>query len=315
MMKLVLSLLFTFIVSFAGFTPVLAEQEYIESIVPVSVSFRDSGYVLGDFVKVRAYFSLPAKLKLDSLSLPLKGPVNSWVDLRDIQLEQQTTETTTDYTITYTWQLFATVQKAQKIQLPQIILQTLPVSRSGEKVAKPKYIFADVEDIYYSPVFSSLMANEKPLPFIKPTPFDSKTPLLLGLLSISIFWVLLLFWFWLEDKISFWPRHPGAMTKLYRKLSRQRKKSQFSQKDIALIQSALAQSARQSLYPHTLTNLFDNAAYLSEFEAEIKLFFSQAWQAMYIDDAVKNQIVVADTLGWIYQASIKERLHQIRTKR
>jgi len=269
------------------------DAEQLESIVPVTVSMRNHGYVLGDFVEMETRFTLPKKLKLDRLSLPLKGPMNAW-----------------EYQVNYTWQLFATVRKAQKIKLPQVMLQTLPVATANDEVTKPEFIFAQQQEIYLSPVLPNLVKEKLRQPLIKPPKFDSKWPFLWAILSALSALLLVLFWLRLNDKLAFWPKHPGPITVLNRQLKRQLKADRFSTETLRLIHQALAACAGESLYPNSLDSLFNNAPYLGEFEADIRPFFEQSWRLFHIEDIGPETISVTDTMAWLKQAGMRECLYR-----
>ncbi|MDF1587725.1 MAG: hypothetical protein P1P93_00990 [Gammaproteobacteria bacterium] len=291
-----------------------AADEQVKSIVPVSVDMRDHGYMLGDFISMQIRFTLPEPLVLDPLSVPLKGPINAWIDLHDIKVKQQKSSEGIDYEITYVWQVFSTVEKAQYIKLPQIVLQTLPIVSKPSQMEKPAYIFPAEQMIYLSPVLPELITDEKPKPLFYPPKFDDVTPFWLTIISLLLAIGLVIFWLWLHDKVTVWPRNPGPITQLLRQLSKRTLKTEFSLEDLHLINKALAASAKQSLYPDTLTRLYQHAPYLAEFSNEIELFFERSWRAAYVDALACKVISVKDTLSWIRHAGIKERLYRHRCR-
>lgn len=290
-------------------------QKKVNSIVPVAVDMRNHGYMLGDFISMQLRFQLPDPLVLDPLSVPLKGPINAWIDLHDVQLKQQKLSGGVAYKIDYVWQVFSTVDKAQYITLPQILLQTLPIAGKEDHMPKPAYIFPAEQMIYLSPVFPEFIIDEKPKPLIYPPKFDHITPFWLAIISLTLAIGLIIFWLWLQDKVTFWPRNPGPITRLLRQLSKRTLKTEFSQKELHLINTALAASANQSLYPNTLTRLYQHAPYLAEFSDEIESFFELSWRAAYVDALACKAISVKDTLIWINDAGIKERLYRHRCRR
>ncbi len=289
-------------------TSVLANTEPT-SAVPVDVELRQYGYHLGDFVKLKTRFTLPDSMQLDPLSIPLKGPVNSWFDLHDVQLERHATSHGSEYFITYVWQIFVTVENAQSIVLPTVTLQTLPIETAKSDVATPAYIFAEPQHISVSPVFPSVITDEQPRPFIKPPKFDTKTPLWFAVSNLIIALALFVFWLWFTDKLTFWPRNPGPLTLLNRQLSKQNK---LTQQHLRQIHQTLALVATQSIYPNTLPKLYQQAPYLLAVKDDIDTFFHQSWAATYIDPTQTDAISLEQTLKWIKTSSVQERLYRLQ---
>ena len=77
---LVLSLMVVAVFSKGSFV----QSELTPENVEVTVSMRDHGYTLGDIITMHAEFTLEQGYIFDLNSVPLKGPINAWLDLRDI---------------------------------------------------------------------------------------------------------------------------------------------------------------------------------------------------------------------------------------
>jgi len=286
-------------------------------VVEMEISLRDHGYTLGDLIEMRAEFTLKKGDKLDPKSIPLKGPVTAWIDLRHVNLKQQENKDgSTQITLDLIWQLFGTVLEAERIQLPAIIMHTLPVEQN-EQETESLPITVPSQAIYLSPVFPELLTEEESLrPLIAPPRFDTSTPMRLAILCFIFALLLGGFYLWLQDRIRWLPRHPGAMTRLARQLRQQGtvKQDQFLTEDIRLIHAALAGCSGKSLYPNTLDFLFEYAPYLKAEQNQITDFFDDSWALFHSAQNNKNVIDVADTMAWIRRAALSERLfrHQAR---
>ncbi len=289
-------------------TSVLASNEQT-SAVPVNVELREHGYHLGDFVSMKVRFTLPDNMALDPLSIPLKGPMNAWFDLHDVELAEWSTKDGTDYIITYIWQVFVTVEHAQSIVLPTVTLQTLPIAKTESEVATPAYIFAEPHHILVSPVFPEILTDEQPKSFITPPKFDTKTHFWFTVSSLLMALALFIFWLWFTDRLPFWPRNPGPLTLLNRQLSKQQ---QLEPQHFHQIHLALAKVAKQSLYPKTLPRLYQQAPYLLGLKNDIDTFFTQSWAAIYINPAQQKAINLEQTLTWIKRSSVEERLYRLQ---
>jgi len=75
--------------------PVDAEQ------IPVTVTLRDSGYLLGDLLEERIEAQLPANASIDAESLPLPGRVAPWLEVRRTRLEGRNGNGSHAFVVTY----------------------------------------------------------------------------------------------------------------------------------------------------------------------------------------------------------------------
>ncbi|MBL1319543.1 MAG: hypothetical protein COA63_000590 [Methylophaga sp.] len=291
---------------------VFAEDENIESDINVAVTLREHGYTLGDMITMHVEFSLDKSYIFDPQSVPLKGPITSWLDLRDVTLHREKMDDDSELIkIDFMWQLFGTVKEAQIIQTPQILLRTLPVEVVGDEELQTLVINVPGQGVYLSSVLPEQLSDEDaPRPIIPPPKFDAATPLQLGFLCLILGTLLGVYWLYIKDKISFLPRHPGAMTLLVRQLRRQgvAKQAELTMTDLRTIHAALAKCAGQSLYPNTLNILFENSPYLQDEKDNISQFFDETWQLFHQQNPSGNRISKRDTLAWIHRAAMAERI-------
>lgn len=284
-----------------------------ETPIPVKVIMRDNGYTLGDTIAMHAEFNLAKGLVFDPNSVPLKGPVNNWLDLRDVtMIESKNSDDNSHISIDFTWQIFGTVEHAQTLKIPAIQLQTIPPNDSAKASDnnKPIAITIPAQGFHLSPVLPPSITENKHRPHASPLRFDTRTPLTIGLLCLGFSLLCGVLWLWLMDKISWWPRNPGSITQLSRQLSKAgvAQQSTFSVADLRSIHKALASSARQSLYPNTLDNLFERAPYLSAEKLSITQFFNASWQSFFASSSTPSTVNVTETLAWIKRAAMAERL-------
>jgi len=284
-----------------------------EKTIPVKVTMRDNGYTLGDSIAMHAEFNLAKGLVFDPNSVPLKGPVNNWLDLRDVtMIESKNSDDNSHIRIDFTWQIFGTVEHAQTLKIPAIQLQTIPPNES-EKAGdnnKPIAITIPAQGFHLSPVLPPSVTENKHRPHAPPLRFDTRTPLIIGLLCLGFSLLSGILWLWLMDKIVWWPRNPGPITQLSRQLSKSgvEQQSNFSYADLRTIHKALASCAGKSLYPDTLKNLFEHASYLSAEKPVITKFFNASWQSFFASGSTSSTVNVEETLAWIKRAAMAERL-------
>ena len=278
---------------------------------PVQVAMRNHGYTLGDTMDMRVSITLQKGQVLDINSVPLKGPVNSWLDLREINVTQANNKLDqSQVELHFAWQIFATVEHTQMLKIPAIALKTL--------ADKPVNIIIPAQGFYMSSVLPKELLDSHHRPFIPPTKFDTQTPFLLATLSLLGAFFFGGAWLWLNDKLPWCPRNPGPIALLERRLrSNQLSKShEFNLTDLRHIHAALSSSAGETLYPNTLSKLYHQCPYLGSYESEITSFFQQSWLLIFEEVQDKNveRLSVLATLHWIHHAALSERLFRRQTK-
>lgn len=269
-----------------------------DTVIPadLQVNMRDHGYMMGDVISMQVTFSLQENQQIDQETLPLAGRVKHWIDIQSVQFNQQKQHVN----LTINWQLFGTVERSEQLKTPQVLIKT--IGKAPQTILIPQQAF------YYSSVLP-----KPPLKDIKrrtdwtPPAFDTRTPftwmsMCLGLLGICAF-----IWLWLKDKIPWLPYQPGPMTKLYRLLKKQ-SIDHFTPAQLREIHNALNASAGSSLYPNNLATLFENAPYFQPYQTEIETFFHASWEAFYGDKTATKGIDASQTMVWIEQTAIAERL-------
>ncbi|MDO9203950.1 MAG: hypothetical protein Q7T42_08360 [Methylotenera sp.] len=294
----------------------------------VKITMRDNGYTLGDTIAMHAEFNLAKGLVFDPNSVPLKGPVNNWLDLRNVSMaEAKNADGGRKISIDFTWQIFGTVEHAQTLKIPAIQLQTIPSSDSAKaddnakdstaKLAanKPLTITIPAQGFNLSPVLPPTITENTHRPHAPPLRFNERTPLMVAIICLILGLLCGALWLWLQDKISWLPRNPGPMTQLARQLKQQKLSQQnigqvFTVENLRTIHAGLASSAGQSLYPNTLVNLFEKSPYLAAEKPAITQFFNASWQTFYEKNthSSTSNISVTDTLRWINRSALAERL-------
>lgn len=258
----------------------------------IKVTMRDSGYTMGDFLQMRVEIPLAPGQQLDEESLPLTGRSRYWLDLADLNWHQAGDTLTLDFT----WQLFATVEIAQKLQTPVIPLRT----RDGRVLQIP------AQDFHYSPVLPHPLEKVKRRASLPPFKADEQTPLLVASLCLALSALSTLVWLWLHDRLPWWPRRPGPMTMLARAMRRRAADAELNRDDLRRIHDALNHSAGQSLYPQTLARLFAAAPYLQSEQPSITAFFQQSWQTFHAGAPLTLR--VDEVQPWVARSARNERL-------
>jgi len=268
----------------------------------VVVNMRNHGYTMGDLMPMRIEIQLPKNTTLDIDSLPFIGRLKPWIDVREIKVE----ETKGRAIIHLTWQIFATVEIAQTLKTPEIILKTL------EKPAKN--IIIPAQAFYYSPVFPPPPIKEvKRRENLIPPLLDEKTPFLGMVFCLTLLLLSAGVLVWLKDMIPWLPFKAGPLALLTQNLKLEIKKfgalDSFNLSQLREIHKALNETAGVSIYPNNLEVLFKNSPYLKHEENAISSFFHQSWAQFYpSNQATTLKIDLLETMRLLERCALAERL-------
>lgn len=274
-----------------------------EALQSMTVTMRDAGYTIGDTLDMVATFTLPENLSIDKESLPLVGRVKHWLDIQSLDMQQDKQQVT----IQIKWQLFATVEMAQQIKTPEIVLKT-----TGKK---PLEVIIPQQAFYYSPVLPMPPIKDiERRPDLTPPNFDERPALMKFAACLGLLLTLGLAWLWLKDLLPGLPSAPGPMTLLSRQLKP--KSTHFTADELRHIHTALNSSAGMSLYPNNLTQLFSAAPYFDGEQEAVTAFFDASWAQFYRQQEEATEAVdVSNHLGWIKRVAMAERLFRRQPKR
>jgi len=264
----------------------------------VSVSMRNHGYTMGDFIHQKVHITLPENQTINSDSLPLTGYINPWLDLNKITFEQKSNEVT----LILDWQIFATVEFTQILKTPEVILKT--------NAKNPLQVRIESQPFYYSSALPQTTVGIQRRPNLPPLLFDTFSPLL----GAGIFGLLALLgiftWAWLQDRFTWLPYAAGPITKLARKL---RGQSVVSLDDVPAVYQALNQCAEKNVYLNQQEILYEKAQYLKPYQSYIQQFLTSANHAIYQHKTIGRahlQTEVHDfgSTKWINEAAKAERV-------
>src|SRR4051812_15548661 len=89
--------------------------------IRVEVTFRDTGYMLGDLLEEHVSIALPRSMRIEAESLPLPGRVAPWLEVRDAKLVPRDATDAQELIVTY--QIFAESEDAARVPLPAFKLK------------------------------------------------------------------------------------------------------------------------------------------------------------------------------------------------
>lgn len=236
---------------------------------------RDVGYTIGDLVHRRIEFELPQGAALDEQSLPAPGRLARWLELREMRVQGARSVRPV---LWVTYQIFGVPEAAVRAWLPEFKVGVVGID-------KP-WVIVPSQPVLLSPVLPPELDADLKTP--RPAPPPEALPvgrhaaaILAGLLAASAGAFALL---WIHDLIPFLPRHPGEMTRLWRRW-RSRRDGRLDESErrrlLEEFHRALSGCAGETLYPATLTRLFTRATHLQPLREAITTAFSASWQSIY----------------------------------
>jgi len=242
----------------------------------VKVTLRDTGYMLGDLLDERIEVALPGGARIDPESLPLPGRVAPWLEVRRTALEPARSGS---QALVVTYQIFAETEQATQAPLPELHLR-LRGAGDARDIVVPSRSFL------LSPALpATLVDKDREL---RPSPDPAGVPegaaLAGALASLAVVLVAAGYLLWRYDRLPFLPYAPGPLLRAWRSWRRRARRALTRDDETALLRDlhgALNQSAGETLYPSTLSRLFDRAPYLAPLRGEIERVFAASWQRFY----------------------------------
>lgn len=269
--------------------------------IPLNVTLRDSGYLLGDLLAERIEAQLPPSASIEAESLPLPGRVAPWLEVRRTRLEPRQGQGSQAFVVTY--QIFAEVDEARRVPLPAFKFRV----RDGERV---QVVDVPAKSFLLSPALPSSLTDEDRE--LRPSPVPRELPqsrlVAAALASLAVALACAMYLLWRYDRLPFLPHSPGPLARAWRRW-RRRKGALSDAEQTALLRdmhAALNGSAGETLYPSTLQRLFDSAPYLLPLRAQIETLFDASWTRFYgTGDAAS--LPSASVLAMLRDAADRER--------
>jgi len=276
--------------------PVDAEQ------IAVTVTLRDSGYLLGDLLEERIEAQLPANASIDAESLPLPGRVAPWLEVRRTRLEGRNGNGSQAFVVTY--QIFAEVEEARRVPLPAFKFR---VHEGGRVVS----VDVPAKSFMLSPALPSSLTDEDRELRPSPPPMELPQRDLVGAALASFAFALACggYLLWRYDRLPFLPHSQGPLAKTWRRWRRRHKSSLSDAEQTALLRdmhAALSGSAGETLYPSTLQRLFERAPHLLPLREQIETLFEASWTRFY-GAADPPQLPTSTVLSMLRDAADRER--------
>ncbi|MGH8549474.1 MAG: hypothetical protein ACRERU_12920 [Methylococcales bacterium] len=100
-------------------------------------SGRSFGHMLGDLIRHEISFSLNKPYRLEQGSLPRPGPLDQWLELREIEVETLEHENRTQYRIDVLYQIFPSIRESETRQIPGLPFRIFDGNQSLTFAAPP----------------------------------------------------------------------------------------------------------------------------------------------------------------------------------
>lgn len=107
------------------------------SLSPELQAPRPFGFVIGDLIHHRIHIEVDSALPLRADSVPPVGPINYWLELRDVEIEQKETKGKTRYSIDLIYQTFYAPREVETLAIPGFTLLFEGTNKTLEAVVQP----------------------------------------------------------------------------------------------------------------------------------------------------------------------------------
>ncbi len=116
------------LIAFLPTVPVRAQEEGVSGVIHAirASQPRDFGYFPGDVITREIYVAVDDAYHLQDASVPRKGALNYWLDLRSVKVKSDEAAGERRYLITLTYQTFYVPLEVKRRDLPGFALQFAP---------------------------------------------------------------------------------------------------------------------------------------------------------------------------------------------
>ena len=279
---------------------VSTDAESARDAPQVTVTLRDTGYMLGDLIDEHVSIQLPDSLRIDPDSLPLPGRVAPWLEVRRAELGRRDASGTQALVVTY--QIFAEADEAARVPLPEFRLK----ARDGANVVP---VSVPVQTFLLSPGLPQTLTDvDRELrPSPEPAPLSETSAMAGALAMFALALAAAAFLLWRYDRLPFLPYAQGPLAQLWR---RWRKRRDLAPDEQATLlrewHAALNRCAGETLYPSTLERLFRHAPFLAPMRERVEGVFATSWNAFYAP-TLGTSPSAASVLALIREAADRER--------
>jgi mxaA protein len=109
---------------------------------------RAFGYFLGDTIRREVILTLRAGARIEPASLPRPGPLNYWLELREIKVSEQEAAARTEARITLEYQTFYAALDPRRLEVPGFTLKVADESGSENATIPPwSFIVSPLREI------------------------------------------------------------------------------------------------------------------------------------------------------------------------
>lgn len=243
---------------------------------------RAYGHVVGDLIQRRVHLALPAGQEIVPDSLPQRGRVGAWLELRDITLERHGSQAT----LQATYQLINAPQKVTTLALPAFSLALRERARPAAAVGALAVGEWPVTVAPLTPEFVLARAGLPELqPDITPAPADTTALALRLALWAALLAAMLLAWgVQRHPQWAFWRRHAPfrqAWQDLRRLARRGPVTADLQRQALARVHRAFEAAAGCALFADKLGPLYAARPGLRVLAPEIEAFFAASRRSFF----------------------------------
>ena len=271
-----------------------AEEAKTAKIVSLTNPAQTYGVQIGDKLSRELVLEIPAPLKISEGALPKKGSKNNGVELVEVQVQTDQQKDLTRYTVSLSYQPFASPNKPTVMQLPAEKL-----SLSGG--AKAEVLEVPAWNFWLSPIVTGGIETaqnniqpEAAPPLVDDSAHKTRLALFASMLAASLLALL-----YLNADGNWLPFMGGAFAKAHRQLKSLAKssgaKTAVEEKQaLVYIHQAFNQHFGANMFARDIEPFVAKRTSFKKMKAEIAQFFDASNQSLYAVEPRDSQKVIVD---------------------
>lgn len=233
---------------------------------------RPFGYVIGDEIQQQIHVVVRHGFTIDASSLPEKGQINRWLNLKTIQIKKSNVKQGISYQIDLTYQLFYAPLEVKMLTIPSF---QLLINQGINQVqqAVPNWYFT------VAPLRELAVRKDDKGEYMRPdaiAPLFDNQPLINRLIFyFSVLIISAIYLLFLHGHLSSFKRQT-IFKRAYQKINRTHHDS--TEKLLKIMHQALNELNQAPVFKHTLNDFFKQHKAYTQLNAELNWFYDYSNQ-------------------------------------
>lgn len=286
-------------------TPLAFAQATVNPVKSIRLEMpRAYGYVIGDVIHQQAELEIAKNYKLDGSALPRPGPINRWLNLRQIRTLREAGSNIDHYRIQLDYQIFYAPVTVKNLTIPALDLRFSDAAEETN-ASIPSWSFS------ISPLHESGIQSESGLPVLRPEAapviVTALADWLMLWLGIATALLAVVYLGYLNIWLAYWIRgkHFVDACKILRRMELSPLSNTQMRAAFGCMHQAFNVSNQAPLFSEGLDGFFTRCPHYRPLRSEIEDFYRASYDLFFGDDAQPGTAFPLERMVKLCQACLR----------